>query len=837
MTKDVNQMNSIEYAEYKMQQNRTWKNQQYDRARKDYDKQRTERFIKDGLGLVFGEMKANANYNLETMHLNNLTDSIQAVANYASANDIQKERERLLNQFGTPEAVWSYQAAAKAFRNPEIASLNIASVKDLETAVSNKAITPEQYFKYLNSYEIETNRYKDLWENNKSFDKYNDNYVTTRTAQLKALRETKPTISGLGLITGKDKEARELIQNNYDLIFDENSAISTALATRESIKAGNTKTTVSQKEIDNVVASKLSAATDVPFNTIKATIADEISKSRIYSSAKLIEARFDNLVREKFKNNESFDARDLWNEAKIPYMQDFNYNELAAMNKFVTDNINRVNPDVLEGVFKERFGIEIDFTAKAPITYGLNALTNGTRISNELAAQIGATDQGNRFLKQHPEIINDTVKSWNNLQTERKDSYKLDAENRLKSSRALITDKDWLTANLGEAVALSLDVDTKARKKVLDQLFNTTGGQSPKYVHQSILDQFNSIVGLTIYDVERNDTLSFEDKNRIISKKIIDLVDNLEIKDKVLTLNPFSDIAFKQFNPSKSSQDNIQYNPAILKLNKAVNNYNLAEEAFKNNLDDNEAKQNMLVNAAIIIDAVVKQDPSINTIQKLRESSLEMVTLLNSIELATPTTSIQELLEYLPKASNDDIAQNIPAPSSTQELIGPPRPTGTQTPAPTPAPDLTKEEPEVVAEALPLVASDDVYNSFTKDQKKKHDSLNESLQEINADLEDPTNLTTKDIQKLTKRKTDIERSLRNLIRGSAFYINQEKNIQKELDAIERQLEFRRDVLTQQDIQDLRAKQVELREQLKLEQTKSSDYVDPKLLQPSLLSRS
>jgi hypothetical protein len=256
-----------------------------------------------------------------------------------------------------------------------------------------------------------------------------------------------------------------------------------------------------------------------------------------------------------------------------------------------------------------------------------------------------------------------------------------------------------------------------------------------------------------------------------------------------------------------------------------------------NNTDDEEAKNVMLTNAAVIIDEVVKQNPNINTIQKLRESSFAMGEMLNSIEVATPTTSIQELLDYLPKVSNDEIAENIPAPSSTQELIGPPRPTETQTSASTPAPDLTKEEPEVVTEALPLVASDDVYNSFTRDQKNRHDSLNESLQEINADLEDPTNLTTRDIQRLTKRKTDIERSLRNLIRGSAFYRSQEKDIKDELDAIERQLEFRRDVLTQQDIQDLRAKQVELREQLKLEKTKSSDYVDPKLLQPSLLSRS
>lgn len=836
MTKDVNQMNSIEYAEYKMQQNRTWKNQQYDRFRKDQEKQKNEQLVKDLLGLTFGEMKANAEYNLQTMQLNNLNDSIKTVANLASANEIQKEREALLNKYGTAENIWSYQAASRAFNNPEIASLKITSLSDLDKALATGLINPQQHNTYKNSFEVEKNRYKDLWENDKSFDKYNDNFVTTRTAELKALRDTKLTTGAIGLITGKDQDARDLIQNNYNLIFEENSAVSKSLSTRQSILAGNTKTNVSQKEIDNVVAQNILQDDNVTFKTLKAQIAPLISKTaRIYADSDKIEARFDKLIKEKYENNETFNIADVWNEAIRPFNRNFRYDEIAAVTKYIdTAKQNGADNAVIQAKVKDNFGLDVDLVSKAPISYGQLALQGEGTISDVLAAQLMTTTEGKNFIKNNPNVLQNTAKGYMLLTEDEKEAYVVQAENRLKSIKPYLTDDAWLSNTFGDR-AESLDVTTKARKKVLDELFQVTKGTSPAYVHQSILDEFNNIVGMTIYDVDKAG-LTGDDRNKEINGRLLNLVDNLEMVDDELVLKPNSDVAFKQLNFNKSLQDNQQYNPKQLQLEKALNTFNLSQETFMNNTDDEEAKNVMLTNAAIIIDEVVKQNPNINTIQKLRESSFAMGEMLNSIEVATPTTSIQELLDYLPKVSNDEMAQNIPAPSSTQELIGPPRPTGTQTPAPTPAPDLTKEEPEVVAEALPLVASDDVYNSFTKDQKNRHDSLNESLQEINADLEDPTNLTTRDIQRLTKRKTDIERSLRNLIRGSAFYRSQEKDIQKELDAIERQLNFRRDVLTQQDIQDLRAKQVELREQLKLEQTKPSDYVDPKLLQPSLLSR-
>jgi len=361
MTKDVNQMNSIEYAEYKMQQNRTWKNQQYDRFRKDQEKQKNEQLVKDLLGLTFGEMKANAEYNLQTMQLNNLNDSIKTVANLASANEIQKEREALLSKYGTAENIWSYQAASRAFNNPEIASLKITSLSDLDKALATGLINPQQHKTYKNSFEVEKNRYKDLWENDKSFDKYNDNFVTTRTAELTALRDTKPTIGAIGLITGKDQDARDLIQNNYNLIFEENSAVAKSLSTRQSILAGNTKTNVSQKEIDNVVAQNILQDDNLQFRNLKGQITPLISKTaRIYADSDKIEARFDKLIKEKYENNETFNVTDVWNEATRPFNRNFRYDEIAAVTKYIdTAKQNGADNAVIQAKVKDNFGLDV----------------------------------------------------------------------------------------------------------------------------------------------------------------------------------------------------------------------------------------------------------------------------------------------------------------------------------------------------------------------------------------------------------------------------------------------------------------------------------------------
>jgi len=810
MTKDVNQMNSVEYAEYKMQQNRQWKNQQYDRAMKDLEKQQRNAFIKDGLGLFFDEMKYNSNYNLETMQLNNLGNTINTVSNLSKANDIKKERDRLLNKFGTEEAIWDYQASSKVFSNPEISNLNIKTLKDLQTLAGNQMITPEQLKTYTNSYNVEKNRYKNLWENDKSFDSYDDQFIGERVANLKTLQETKPSQSFLGIAQGKDQETRDLIQSNYTKIFEENSAVAKALETRKSLIAGNVKTNVTQEEVDKVVAQNILSNDDIPFATFKAQIAPEISKTqRLYVDADKIEANFDRLLKEKFEKNEPFRVLDVWQEARRPFNRNFRYDEVDSVNKFITQlKKDGVASTTINELVKRDFGLDIDLVAEAPISYASLAIQNNGTINNDLAAQLMISTEGKALLKAKPELLQDTAQAYGLLSEDEQTNYMTQAENRLISAAPYITDTAWISNTLGEDVAKSLEVTAKARKKVLDKLIDKTTGTAPKYINKSLIEEVNNIIGMTIYDLDKNN-ITGDQKQKEISKKIINLVDQLEIKNNQLVLSPTGSLSFSQFNISKTLQDISQpVNPEVLKLNKAVNGFNLAQETFTQNTANEEAKNEMLTNAAIIINTAVKQDPSLNTIQKLRELSPEMRELLNTVELATPTTSVQELLDYLPKLSDSELAENIPADTTAPA----PAPTPAPTPAPSPAPDL--EESPVMT---PTVATPDIYDQFTNMQRGQYDNATRQLNEVEEQLKDTTNLSTNELNSLTRKKDQLENRLRDLIENPGPVIvvvnREEKRLKEELNGIKRQLRFNKNFLKPSEITELEDQQKNIERQL------------------------
>ena len=809
MTKDVNQMNSVEYAEYKMQQNRQWKNQQYDRAMKDLEKQQRKAFLKDGLGFIFDEMKYNSNYNLETMQLNNLGNTISTVSNLSKANDIKKERDRLLNKFGTEEAIWDYQAASKAFSNPEIANLNIKTLKDLQTLAGNQMITPDQLKTYTNSYNVEKNRYKTLWNNDQSFDSYDDQFIGERIANLKTLQETKPSQSFLGIAQGKDQKTRDLIQSNYTKIFEENSAVAKALETRKSIIAGNVKTNVTQEEVDKVVAQNILSNDNIPFSTFKAQIAPEISKTqRLYVDADKIEANFDRLLKEKFEKNETFQVLDLWQEARRPFNRNFRYDEVDSVNKFITQlKKDGVASTTINELVKRDFGLDIELVAEAPISYASLAIQNNGTINNDLAAQLMISTEGKALLKAKPELLQDTAKAYGLLNEDEKTNYLTQAENRLISVAPYITDTAWISNTLGEDVSKSLDVTAQARKKVLDKLMVKTKGTAPDYINKSLIEEVNNIIGMTIYDLDKNN-ITGNEKNNEISKKIINLVDQLEItKNNQVVLRPTGSLSFSQFNIQKTLQDISQpVNPEVLKLNKAVNGFNLAQETFTQNTANEEAKNEMLTNAAIIINTAVKQDPSLNTIQKLRELSPEMRELLNTVELATPTTSVQELLDYLPKLSDSELAENIPA-----DTLAPP-PAPTPAPAPSPDNDLTGPPEPVLT---PTVATPDIYDQFTNMQRGQYNNATRQLNEVKEQLKDTTNLSINELNSLNRNKDKLENRLRNLIEnpGLGLVNREEKRLKEELNGIKRQLRFNKNFLKPSEITELEDQQKNIERQL------------------------
>mgnify|MGYP001352582575 CR=1 FL=1 len=120
MSKDIKEMNSVEYADYMVQSTRNWKNQQAAAYRKDMKKQQRREDWKTLLGLGAQEFVNNSENRLKQMHITNLPKTINYAANLAQGNAIQEERLGLLDKYGTPENIWSAQAASRAFTSPAI---------------------------------------------------------------------------------------------------------------------------------------------------------------------------------------------------------------------------------------------------------------------------------------------------------------------------------------------------------------------------------------------------------------------------------------------------------------------------------------------------------------------------------------------------------------------------------------------------------------------------------------------------------------------------------------------------------------------------------------------
>jgi len=748
MTKNIKDMSSVEYADYMIQSNRTWKNQQAAAYRKDIKKQQRRSDVKSLLSLASQELVYGAENKLQEMHVKNLPQTINYAANLAKANTIEEERNKLLDKYGTPEQIWQYQAASKSFSAPDIAKYNFKSMDDVSTALTTGLISPEEYSNLNKSYNIELERSQKLWDNGASFDQYDDTYTNTAVTGLTTLQTTKPKNSAIGVLRGKSDEYYDLATTTYNTITEDNTAISQALINRQKIISGQADVKdVSTKTSEATKSSLINS--DIPFSGIKRNITDLINKTaNEINNPQRVEARFDKLVEEKYKNNETFNATALWQEARRPFEGEINLDKLSNVLNYIDTAKNNYNADneVIEAEIQERYGWDIDFAAPSALTYATNALKNNVKVSDEIAMILGSTADGKRLLEANPNLYGDTVKAFYAEPTDKQDNYKNEAINLISTIRGNLEDPSFLSK-------LGIDknsVENKARSETLNSFFRLTDGATPTYQFGGVVKQMQDVLAKTIYDFDRQlaaGTMTQEEKNTALNLKALEYINNLEIKDKQLIFKPFSDVEFKQLQLLESAKSNTMYNPVRIKGQKALNKYNLAFETFSNDQNNIEAKDEMLSNAAIIIDGITKQNPNLNTIQKLRESSPSMNILLNQIELATPTSSVQEILEYLP-VSNEIIAENI----EEKKSVTPPATTQTgedvdneikddqalePVPAPTPAPSLLAADEDLTGFQELNKATRDRGKRIRKERKsdlKLKEDFRTAIGSLTADL-------------------------------------------------------------------------------------------------------
>ena len=651
MSKDIKEMDSVEYADYMVQSTRNWKNQQAGAYRKDMKKQQRREDWKTLLGLGAQEMVYNSENRLKQMHVSNLPKTINYAANLAQGNMLQEERIGLLDKYGTPENIWAAQASSKAFTSPDISKYKFTGIKDIDTAFSSGLITPEERITLTNSYNKELQRAENLWNTGSSFDKYDDTYTNTSISGLQTLKDTKPTFSALGILRGKDDEYYDLTTTTYNTITEDNTALSAALATRKQIIAGGAKTETVPAQTDEALRTML-LESKVPYATIKASITPLINKTSIQlNNPERIEARFDMLVKEAYQKNERINPTELWMEARRPFATDVNVDQMGEFLNYANVLSKQTSDKDLQlAELKRRFpDMDIEFTASSPLPYVINAVNSGQTINDSILFQAISTAGGKAVVDANPQLWSNSVKSFLSLDDAVQSDYKNKALNAVKTIKSNLDNPSYLS----QMEKTPEDSEIKSLVNVLDQFFVQTDTANPDYKFKGVVSAMQTNLAYTMYDLERNKDqgiITEDEYQAALNLKFTQELAKLEVdKDNEVVFKPFSDTAFKQLNVSQSVIDNKTNNVDMLKQEKAGRQYNLSWETLGNNPESIEAKENLLTNAAIIIDGVVKRNPNINTIQKLRESNSALNSMLNQLETVTPTKSVSEILSYLPE--------------------------------------------------------------------------------------------------------------------------------------------------------------------------------------------
>jgi len=671
MSKDIKEMNSVEYADYMVQSTRNWKNQQAAAYRKERKKQQRREDWKTLLGIGAQEFVNNSENRLKQMHITNLPKTINYAANLAQGNAIQEERLGLLDKYGTPENIWSAQAASRAFTSPDISKYKFNGIKDIDTAFASGMITPEERITLTNSYNKELKRAEELWNSGSSFDKYDDTYTNAAVTGLQTIKDTKPTFSTIGILRGKDDEYYDLTTTTYNTITEDNTALSAALATRKQIIAGGAKTETVPAQTDEALRTML-LDSKVPYATIKAAITPLINKTSMQiNNPERIEARFDMLVKEAYQKNERINPTELWMEARRPFATDVNVDQMGEFLNYA-DILSKQtsNRDLQEAELKRRFpDMDIDFTASSPLPYVINAVNSGQPVNDSILLQAMGTSGGKAIVDANPQLWSDSVKSFLNLDDAVQSDYQNKALNTVKTIKSSLDNSSYLS----KIEKKPEDADIKSLVNVLDKFFVQTDTANPDYKFKGVVSAMQTNLAYTMYDLERSKDkgiITEDQYQAALNLKFTQELGKLEVdKNDELVFKPFSDTSFKQLNVSQSVTDNKTNNVDMLKQEKAGRQYNLAWETLGNNPESIEAKENLLMNAAIIIDGVVKRNPNINTIQKLRESNSALNSMLNQLETVTPTKNVSEILGYLPEEVILEVepeAATVPTKNITQ---------------------------------------------------------------------------------------------------------------------------------------------------------------------------
>lgn len=659
MAKDIKDMNSVEYGDYLIQSQRAWKNQQYNRAMKDKDKENLKDFLIGGLKLTFDEMRYRGNQKIQEINFKQLPKLIGAVTNLSEGNVIAKERNQLLNQYGTKENVWNAKAISTTFNAPDLRNLGIVDLKSLDESLANGYIDPAKHAQVKNLYNNNVLKFKNLWENDKPFDKYTDEYVTQNVANLKFIKESKPSVGAIGAFRGEYDKFGQMIEAGYKQAFDNINATQVALNARKTLL--DTGATGKDAKLKPSDIEKTLLESDIPFASIKASLANEFAAiAGTLNNPERIERDFDREVTRLYKENKTFNARAVFEKVKAPYMNDISYNLIDQVStmyeEFTARNPN--NPALVYSLIEQQTGLDFENLSNSKKATGAiflqDAIMNGKKgtISNEMAAVLMSSTDTKAMLEEYPSVLQDASKAFLNLDTSEQDNYKNRAVSRLESLRAYVKDNELY----GDKVRRRNAVEK------INKLLVTTEGTAPQFAETEANDIINALA-ITTYEYER-DSIPEMEREQLINAQALKLIDKLDIKDGQLVTGADTSIKWEptlSFNEYKEKI--VSQTPEALEYVGLTNRFDVAVEKVKSNPDNIMAKETVLTTGATIIAKVVEQNPNLNTIQKLRSSSRSMNELLNQIEMVSPTTTLGDLL------TNAEPSAEVVAASITQDMM------------------------------------------------------------------------------------------------------------------------------------------------------------------------
>jgi hypothetical protein len=674
MSKDIKDMNSVEYGEYLIQNQRAWKNQQYDRAMKDREKQQIQDLLFGSLGLISNELAYSGNQKIQELNFKKLPDMINAVTTMAEGNAIAKERQQALNQYGTPENVVRARAIAHTFRAPDLQKKGITDLASLDDAYFNNYIEAIEYQNIRNEYQNNYNRLDKLWKNNQSFDKYTDTYVKTNIDALKSIKEQQPSIGHIGRFRGDYNKYVNQLETAYSNILSPISAGQIALEERNKLMASGD---VSGKINTSTVEKQLRAA-DVPFAAIKARLADEFAGYyATINDADRIERDFERLVGQAYEKGGTLNPRALLMQAATPYLKDINYNFFDAMVQDYNTMVARKAPlNLINATIENKYGIKLDkvttdvksvAAAKLYSSVQNNATGSLTRLD---VAQLLSSSDTRAVLENNLSLVSDVQQAYMLEEDTVKQNYK-------NKALIILEDMESVVNNSAQFKQFAADagIEQSKQKTLQNVLSKLTerGDTGDRFVNAEVYPILEHLA-LNMYEMERNGIDPDQARDQALINTYRDYINKLDfVNNKIVTTGLITQTRWnKGDNPVTNIQKVVDQNKTTNPYSHLTTQFDKSLEQLKDNPDNVNARETALVSGATLLNEFIKRNPMLNTSQKLRESSATMNELLNQLEFISPGLNLQELLDNAepdPETTAKVIIDSIGTNNSTRNQM------------------------------------------------------------------------------------------------------------------------------------------------------------------------